>query len=144
MRPPTSPNPSPRTSKKHWADAMSPHSKHPPFFIRSSRHRSQLRVHVIGESTLDNTIAYWQAILAEVEKAPAAQLLLIDELLGEPLTESEWLSLVRNMSNHGLEQVRIAHVKPHGLHSIEYCEIFARDVAFAAGAFDAELAARLR
>ena len=39
-----------------------------------------LRVHVIGESTLDNTIAYWQAILGEVEKAPAAQLLLIDEL----------------------------------------------------------------
>lgn len=122
---------------------MSPHSKHAPFFIRSSRRGSQLRVHVIGESTLANTIAYWQAILAEVEKAPAAQLLLIDELLGEPLTESEWLSLVRNMSNHGLEQVRIAHVKPHGLHSIEYCEIFAREVGFDARVFDDEHAAEI-
>lgn len=122
---------------------MSPHSKHPPFFLRSSRQGSQLRVHVIGESTLDNTIAYWQAILAEVEKEPAAQLLLIDELLGEPLTESEWLSLVRNMSNHGLEQVRIAHVKPHGLQRIEYCEIFARDAGFDARVFDDERAAEL-
>ena len=122
---------------------MSPHSKHPPFFLRSSRQGSQLRVHVIGESTLDNTIAYWQAILAEVEKEPAAQLLLIDELLGEPLTESEWLSLVRNMSNHGLEQVRIPHVKPHGLQRIEYCEIFARDAGFDARVFDDERAAEL-
>ena len=122
---------------------MSPHSKHPPFFLRSSRQGSQLRVHVIGESTLDNTIAYWQAILAEVEKEPAAQLLLIDELLGEPLTESEWLSLVRNMSNHGLEQVRIAHVKPHGLQRIKYCEIFARDAGFDARVFDDERAAEL-
>jgi hypothetical protein len=120
---------------------MSPHSKHPPFLIRSSRHRSQLRVHVIGESTLDNTIAYWQAILAEVEKKPAEQILLIDELQGEPLTESEWLSLVRNMSNHGLEQIRIAHVKPHGLHRIEYCEIFARDAGFNSRVFDNEHAA---
>ena len=122
---------------------MSPHSKHPPFFIRSSRHRSQLRVHVIGESTLDNTIAYWQAILAEVENEPSAQLLLIDELLGEPLTESEWLSLVRSMSNHGLEQMRIAHVKPHGLQRIEYCEIFAREVGFDARVFDDEHAAEI-
>jgi hypothetical protein len=120
---------------------MSPHSKHPPFLIRSSRHRSQLRVHVIGESTLDNTIAYWQAILAEVEKKPAEQILLIDELQGEPLTESEWLSLVRNMSNHGLEQIRIAHVKPHGLQRIEYCEIFARDAGFNSRVFDNEHAA---
>ena len=122
---------------------MSPHSKHPPFYINSSRRGAQLRVNVIGESTLDNTIAYWQAILAEVEKHPAAQLLLIDELQGEPLTESEWLSLVRNMTNHGLEQVRIAHVKPHGLQRIEYCEIFARDAGFDARVFDDEHAAEI-
>lgn len=122
---------------------MSPHSKHPAFFITSSRRGPQLRVHVIGESTLDNTIAYWQAILAEVEKAPAAQLLLIDELLGEPLTESEWLSLVRSMVNHGLERMRIAHVKPHGLQRIEHCEIFARDAGFDARVFDDERAAEL-
>ena len=71
----------------------------------------------------------------------AAQLLLIDELLGEPLTESEWLSLVRNMANHGLEQMRIAHVKPHGLQRIEYCEIFARDAGFQAHVFENEVAA---
>ena len=123
--------------------AVSPHSKHPAFFVSSSRRGSQLRVHVIGESTLDNTIAYWQAILTEFEKETAAQLLLIDELLGEPLTESEWLSLVRNMANHGLEQMRIAHVKPHGLQRIEYCEIFARDVGFDSRVFDNEHAAEI-
>jgi hypothetical protein len=122
---------------------MSPHAKHPAFFVSSSRRGSQLRVHVIGESTLDNTIAYWQAILTEFEKESASQLLLIDELLGEPLTESEWLSLVRNMANHGLEQMRIAHVKPHGLQRIEYCEIFAREAGFGARVFDDEHAAEL-
>ena len=123
--------------------AVSPHSKHPAFFISSSRRGPQLRVQVIGQSTLENTIAYWQAILAEFEKEPATQLLLIDELQGEPLTESEWLSLVHNMANHGLEQMRIAHVKPHGLHRIEYCEIFAREAGFDARVFDDEHAAEL-
>ena len=122
---------------------MSPQGKHPPFLIRATRRGSQLRVHVIGESTLQNTIAYWQAILGEVEKQPADQLLLIDELLGEPLTESEWLSLVRNMADKGLERMRIAHVKPQGLQQIEYCEIFARDAGFAARVFDDEHAAEL-
>jgi hypothetical protein len=122
---------------------MSPHAKHPPFFFSSSRRGTQLRVHVIGESTLENTIAYWRAIGAELEKESAEYLLLIDELVGEPLTESEWLSLVRNMANHGLERVRIAHVKPHGLQRIEYCEIFARDAGFAARVFDNEHAAEL-
>jgi len=122
---------------------MSPHSKRPPFFIRCSRRGRQLRVHVIGESTLDNTIAYWQAILAELEKEPAGQLLLVDELLGEPLTESEWLSLVRNMADRGLERTRIAHVKPQGLHRIEYCEIFAREAGLEARVFDDEHAGEI-
>jgi hypothetical protein len=47
------------------------------------------------------------------------------------------------MANHGLEQMRIAHVKPHGLHRIEYCEIFAREAGFDARVFDDEHAAEL-
>lgn len=122
---------------------MSPARKPPPFFIRFQRRGMQLRVQVIGDSTLENTIAYWRAIVGELEQAPAEQLLLVDELLGEPLGESEWLSLVRSMANRGLERVRIAHVKPHGLHKIEHCEIFARDAGFDARVFDDERTAEL-
>ena len=111
--------------------------------VNFSRRSSQLRVHVTGESTLENTVAYWQAIVAEVAREPAASLLLIDELTGRPLMQAEWLSLVQHMAGHGLEDVRIAHVKPHGLQQIEYCEIFARDAGFNARVFDDEHAAGL-
>ena len=114
-----------------------------PLQVNFSRRSSQLRVHVTGESTLENTVAYWQAIVAEVAREPAASLLLIDELTGRPLMQAEWLSLVQHMAGHGLEDVRIAHVKPHGLQQIEYCEIFARDAGFNARVFDDEHAAGL-
>lgn len=98
---------------------------------------------VIGDSTLENTVAYWRAILAEVQHEVPESLLLIDELVGESLTEAEWLNLVQRMKGLGLESVRIAHVKPHGLQQIEYCEIFARDAGFTAHVFDDEHAAEL-
>lgn len=114
-----------------------------PLQVKFSRRPSLLRVHVTGDSTLENTVAYWQAIVAEIERAPVASLLLIDELSGRPLMQAEWLSLVQNMAGHGLENVRIAHVKPQGLQQIEYCEIFARDAGFSARVFDDEHAADL-
>lgn len=122
---------------------MSEQGKQHPFLVRFSRRKSLLRAHVIGDSTLENTVAYWMAIVGELQREPATQLLLVDELLGEPLTESDWFNLVRGMQGHGLENVRIAHVKPHGLQKIEYCEIFARDAGFAAHVFDDEHAAEL-
>jgi hypothetical protein len=100
-------------------------------------------VQVIGESTLENTLAYWRAIADEMHSEPADSILLVDELLGESLGQHEWLSLVEQMQGHGLERVRIAHVRPHGLELIEYCEIFAREAGFNARVFDDEHAAGL-
>lgn len=113
------------------------------FRVGFRRGPALLRVQVNGESTLENTVAYWRAIVEEFAREPAASLLLIDELQGEPLTEGEWLSLVQQMAGQGLENARIAHVKPHGLQQIEYCEIFARDAGFNARVFDDEHAAEL-
>ena len=43
----------------------------------------------------------------------------------------------------GLEQVRIAHVRPAGLQQLEYCEIFAVELGFQAHVFVDERAAEL-
>jgi hypothetical protein len=114
-----------------------------PLQVSFSRRASLLRVHVAGASSLDNTLAYWQSIVAEIGREPADAILLIDELAGKPLQQEEWLSLVQHMAGHGLERSRIAHVKPGGLQQIEYCEIFARDAGFRAHVFDDERAAEL-
>jgi hypothetical protein len=107
------------------------------------RQAGWLRVHVTGESTLENTIAYWQAIAAELQRQPVASILLVEELHGVPLTASQWFELVATMRGSGLERVRIAHVRPEGLHSVEFCEIFARDAGFEARVFDNEPAAEI-
>ena len=102
-----------------------------------------LRAEVVGESSLENTIAYWQAIVSEVRKERPGSLLLVDELHGTPLGEAQWRQLVEAMRGRGLEQVRIAHVKPRGLQKLEYCELYAREVGFEARVFDQEHAAEL-
>ena len=113
----------------------------PPFLIRFTRHQSLLRVHVTGESTLHNTVAYWKAIVAEASRDRPDSILLTDELQGEPLSEADWKGLVEQMGGHGLEQVKIAHVKPMGLEKIEYCELYAREAGFHSRVFDEERAA---
>ena len=111
--------------------------------IAFSHRKDVLRVEVTGQCTLENTLAYWQAIEAEVRRQPAMAILLIDDLVGDELTASQWHDLVEALSGHGLEPVRIAHVRPRGLQKIEYCEIFARDAGFQAHVFDNEVAASL-
>ena len=113
-----------------------------PFQIDFSRHPAGLRVHVTGVNSLDNTVAYWLAIAAEVRERPRP-VLLVDELQGEPLAADDWLKLVVSMAGQGLEHLRIAHVKPQGLDSVEYCEIYAKDAGFDARVFTDEAAAAL-
>lgn len=108
--------------------------------IQFSRHAQGLRVQVSGPSSFDNTVAYWRAIATELQSRPRDALLLIDELHGEPLSADEWLSLVLAMDGKGLDRLRIAHVKPLGLHDIEHCEIFARDAGIEARVFADERA----
>lgn len=94
--------------------------------VEVAPHALGLRVHVRGEETLANTIAYWRAILAAARTASGNGLLLIDELRGDALTEAQWLELVVHTDSEQIRGLKIAHVKPRGLQEIEYCELYAR------------------
>jgi len=113
------------------------------FEISFSTHPAGLRAWVRGEGTLDNTLAYWQAIVAEVAERRSRALLLIDELRGDPLSEAQWRQLVEMIRGGVLDQVRIAHVKPLGLQMIEYCELFAIEAGMKARVFSNEAEAAL-
>jgi hypothetical protein len=111
--------------------------------LRFDRRHGILRVEVEGESSLENTMAYWHVIEDEVRRAPVPAILLVDRLRGSALTAEHWKRLVDALAGHGLERVRIAHVKPLGLQQIEYCELFAREAGFQARVFDSEVPASL-
>jgi hypothetical protein len=95
-----------------------------------------LRATVTGERSLENTVAYWQSIVAEIVAKRPTWLFLCDQLKGPEMSVDEWRKLVDRMKGRGLEGLRIAHVKPHGRDHIEYCEIFAREAGIDARAFD--------
>ena len=79
-----------------------------PFRLRFVRQDEVLRAEVAGESSLENTIAYWQAIVAEVRRERPRGLLLVDELHGTPLGDAQWRQLVEAIRSRGMEGVRIA------------------------------------
>jgi hypothetical protein len=105
--------------------------------------RTGLRATATGPGTYAATVACWQAIVVQVRERHPKTVLLIDEMGGPPLRADEWNGLVDAMRGQGLENVRIAHVKPMGLQGIEYCEIFAREAGFHARVFDNEATAEL-
>lgn len=109
--------------------------------IRITRHGSGLRAEVEGESSMEAAIGYWREIAGWARERGADSLLLVDRLTGEPLVEADWLRLVTSMRGEGLEKLRIAHVKPLGLHEVEFCEIFARDAGIEARVFENETVA---
>jgi hypothetical protein len=103
--------------------------------------RTGLRATATGPGTYAATVACWEAILVQVQERRPETILLIDEMRGPSLHAEEWHGLVDAMRGKGLENVRIAHVKPMGLQGIEYCEIFAREAGFHARVFDNEATA---
>jgi len=94
-----------------------------------------LQVHVRGEGTFANTLQYWRAIAGAVELQPAHALLLLDELTGPALTAEDWIRLVGEVAPR-LGHLRIAHVKPHGLDTIEYCVLSAIGAGLEARVFE--------
>ena len=111
--------------------------------ITMSREARTLRVRVQGVASVEATRAYWRAIMEEVSRHRPDYLLLVDELRGPALGAAEWHALVDMLAGSGLETVRIAHVKPHGLDAVEYCELSARQRGFDARVFVDERAAAL-
>lgn len=108
------------------------------FDIVFSAHPAGLKARVQGEGSLENTLAYWRAIVAELEARPAPALLLVDQTRGDPLPEQDWQQLVEAMKDTCLDRLRIAHVKPLGLQSVEYCELFALEAGMHARVFSDE------
>jgi len=108
------------------------------FEIVFSTHPFGMKARVSGEATFGNTVAYWRTIVAELEKRPSPGLLLIDVMSGAPLAEEHWRQLVEMMKGGPLERLRIAHVKPMGLETVEYCEIFALEAGMHARVFTDE------
>ncbi len=106
--------------------------------IEITPHGSGLRAHVAGESDLEATRGYWREIAKAARARGADSLLLVDELTGRPLDESDWLAVVTSLQGEGLQKLRIAHVKPLGLQQVEFCEIFARDAGIEARVFENE------
>lgn len=111
--------------------------------IEFSPHISGLRAHVSGDSSVETTLAYWREIAKVVRERDAGSLLLVDEMTGEPLDETDWLHVVISLKDEGLQRLRIAHVKPLGLQQVEFCEIFARDAGIEARVFESERMADL-
>jgi len=111
--------------------------------IRTAQHRAGLRVEVSGPGTYANTLAYWRSIAATVKEQRPRGLLLIDKTTGPALSDAEWKALVESMTGEGLENVRIAHVKPSGLQRLEHCELYAREAGLAARVFMEESVADL-
>lgn len=112
-----------------------------PLLVHTAQHPSGLRVEVSGPGNYANTLAYWQTIAKVVREQRPRGILLIDRTSGTPLAAEEWKALVEAMAGSGLEQVRIAHVKPRGLERIEYCELYAREAGLTARVFTEEAVA---
>ena len=97
-----------------------------------------LEARVRGVRDLATTVAYWEAILERIAHAPVRKLLVVDELVGEELSASEWKTLVDSVAGRGLEGVAIAHAKPFAFDQINYCERYAREAGLQARAFRGE------
>lgn len=124
-----------------WENDLMPADALPT--ITMTREAGTLRVLVQGTASLEATRAYWRAIADESARDRPRYLLLVDELQGEALGAADWRALVDMLSDSGLQAVRIAHVKPHGLDAVEHCELAARHHGFEARVFVDERAARL-
>ena len=97
----------------------------------------RLHVHVAGAATFANTLAYWRAIADALETQPARHLLLVDELVGPSLSAEDWAALVAEVGPR-LGRLRIAHVKPRGLDTVEHCVLSAMAAGLDARVFEDE------
>lgn len=109
-----------------------------PFRIGYQSRRGALRAHVTGvKGSIDITLAYWEAIAAEVRRLRPRTLLVVDELQGEPLPAEHMQDFVDAMAGLGFEGVRVAFVETQGaqIPHVESIEILARERGFNARVF---------
>ena len=107
----------------------------PTYSVLLSRNGHDLHAYVCGERTFASTIACWEDILAHVLSWSPRVLFLCDEMHGPDLSADEWHEIVQTKLRVALEGVRLAHVKPAGVASIEHCERFSCEAGLDARAF---------
>ena len=97
-----------------------------------------------GEDTrLEVTFDYWMRIAAEVRATGATQLLVVDEMQGEVMTNDDLERFFTGIRGHGLEGVRIAYVERHAeqIPLVEFAGLLANEHGFDARVFAEEAAA---
>lgn len=128
---------------------MKTHSedKQDPAYQLEFRDRGDyLRAQVDGpKDSLEICIAYWKEIAAECERRGTPKLLVIDRLLGEPVTAEELAQLIELMRGSFLERVRIAFHESTISHLplVERAELTARELGFTVRVFADEQEAEL-
>ena len=103
--------------------------------------RGLLRAHVTGvKGTLDVTLGYWRRIAEEVRRRKPRNVLVVDEMEGEPLAADQFQKFIGAMRDQGFEGLRVAFVVARGEHvpHVEGAEILARAVGFNARVFGNE------
>lgn len=122
----------------------------PTFRITFQPHGTRLRAHVLGvNGTLETTVAYWTAIGEQVQALKPRELLVVDDMLGDPPPPEQLQAFVHAMADSGFfDGLRIAYVEAHDhqIPLVEVAEIFARERGFDARVFgnEAEAAVWLR
>lgn len=118
----------------------------PNFRIEFSPADYGLRAQVSGiNGSLETTLAYWQAIAAEVRRVQPRGVMVVDDMDGEPPPPEQLLAFVQAMQGQGMEAVRIAYVERHTeqIPQIEVAGLLAYEHGFNAQIFEDETAAAI-
>ncbi len=108
-----------------------------------------LEVHLRGavapDANLAITTEYWRHIARAVREVGAGQLLVLDELPGEVMSDEELRRFFDSLAGLGLEQVQIAYVEARldQVARIEYAQLLAQERGYRVRAFANEPEARL-
>lgn len=90
-----------------------------------------LRVRVVGgsDTRLAVTGEYWLEIIAEAQACHASELLVVDAMQGEVMTDLELEAFFRLIEGRGLERVRAAYVEGRAdqISRVEVAELMARE-----------------
>ena len=116
------------------------------FRIDYQRHGSLLRAHVTGiNGTLETTLAYWMSLAEEVRRERPRNLLVVDDMEGDPPPPAQLSQFVQAMVGMGFEGVRMAYVEAHAdqIPAVEHGEILAREQGFDVRVFGNEATAAL-
>ena len=116
------------------------------FNIDYHRQGSLLRAHVTGvNGTLETTLAYWMALAEEVRRDRPRNLLVVDDMAGDPPPPEQLQQFVQAMLGLGFEGVRVAYVEAHAqqIPEVEHGEILAREQGFDVRVFGSESEASL-